>query len=183
MSLETYLSTLRATAAAAEAAETAFRAEAEARSRALAAARAEAYRRMNFLTTLAETVAAAPDADTAVRTACAQLCVRLGWDEVTPARTEVLDHFAPVVRTIHASITGAAPDAPGEAVPGEGVPGEGVPGEGVLGAMAAGDAAENPPPDASAAMQAFEQWYGSTRESTFWYLFEHYMPETPLVDF
>lgn len=173
MSLETYLSTLRATAAAAEAAETAFRAEAEARSRALAAARAEAYRRMNFLTTLAETVAAAPDADTAVRTACAHLCVRLGWDEVTPARTEVLEHFAPVVRTIHASITGAAPDAPGEAAAGEGVPG----------AMAAGDAAENPPPDASAAMQAFEQWYGSTRESTFWYLFEHYMPETPLVDF
>ncbi|OYX82953.1 MAG: hypothetical protein B7X99_08905 [Rhizobiales bacterium 17-65-6] len=173
MSLETYLSTLRATAAAAEAAETAFRAEAEARSRALAAARAEAYRRMNFLTTLAETVAAAPDADTAVRTACAHLCVRLGWDEVTPARTEVLDHFAPVVRTIHASITGAAPDAPGEAAAGEAA----------RGAMAAGDAAENPPPDASAAMQAFEQWYGSTRESTFWYLFEHYMPETPLVDF
>lgn len=34
-----------------------------------------------------------------------------------------------------------------------------------------------------AALAAFEDWYLSTRQSAFWYLFEHYLPDTPLVDF
>lgn len=158
MSLETYLTSLRATATAAEDAEKAFRAEADARIRALALARAQAYRRMNFLSSLADVIAAAPDAEGAVRNAHALLCARLGWEERTPAREQVLEHFVPVGRAIHANV--APPTAPAEETQ--------------------GDAAL---PDAPAAMEAFELWYASTRESSFWYLFEHYMPETPVVDF
>lgn len=34
-----------------------------------------------------------------------------------------------------------------------------------------------------AALATFEEWYATTRQSAFWYLFEHYLPDTPLVDF
>lgn len=37
--------------------------------------------------------------------------------------------------------------------------------------------------DPGAALAAFEAWYQETRQSAFWYLFEHYLPDTPLVDF
>lgn len=158
MSLETYLTSLRQVATAADDAEKAYRLEAEARTRALAAARAEAYRRVNFLTTLADLVSRAPDGEGAIRNARAHLCVRLGWDEMTPARQEVLDHFDAVALAIHAALNGVSDEAD----------------------RALGEAA---PADAPAAMEAFELWYASTRESTFWYLFEHYMPETPVVDF
>ncbi|MFG1244203.1 hypothetical protein V5F31_17645 [Xanthobacter sp. V7C-4] len=33
------------------------------------------------------------------------------------------------------------------------------------------------------ALAAFEDWYLQTRQSPFWYLFEHYLSDTPLVDF
>lgn len=42
---------------------------------------------------------------------------------------------------------------------------------------------EAPPPDVMAALRTFEQWYADTHPQPFWVLFEHYMPETPLVDF
>lgn len=37
--------------------------------------------------------------------------------------------------------------------------------------------------DPNVALAAFEDWYQSTRQSSFWYLFEHYMPDTPRIDF
>lgn len=37
--------------------------------------------------------------------------------------------------------------------------------------------------DPQAELAAFEDWYQSSRQSPFWYLFDHYMPDTPLVDF
>ncbi len=46
------------------------------------------------------------------------------------------------------------------------------------------------PPEAEAeetdprqALADFEAWYADTHENPFWVLFEHYMPETPRVDF
>jgi hypothetical protein len=46
------------------------------------------------------------------------------------------------------------------------------------------------PPEAEAegadprqALADFEAWYADTHENAFWVLFEHYMPETPRVDF
>ncbi|TCT02703.1 hypothetical protein [Aquabacter spiritensis] len=150
MSLASYLSALDLAAQEAEAAERTFRAEADARSKALAAARAEAYRRVNFLRPLAGVIGGA-DPEDAVRRGSAYLRDRLGWTEDTPARVEVLAHFAPVATAIHYALA----DAP------------------------AGDEITDP----AAAMATFETWYLETRETPFWYLFEHYMPETPLVDF
>jgi len=37
--------------------------------------------------------------------------------------------------------------------------------------------------DVACALAEFETWYGETHPHSFWALFEHYMPETPLVDF
>jgi hypothetical protein len=37
--------------------------------------------------------------------------------------------------------------------------------------------------DVRAALEAFENWYAQTHKVSFWQLFEHYIPETPRVDF
>jgi len=37
--------------------------------------------------------------------------------------------------------------------------------------------------DIRAALASFEAWYAETHVKPFWALFEHYIPETPLVDF
>jgi len=42
---------------------------------------------------------------------------------------------------------------------------------------------EAPEPDVPGALGEFETWYGETHPGPFWALFEHYMPETPVVDF
>ena len=42
---------------------------------------------------------------------------------------------------------------------------------------------EEPVVNAHAALETFEHWYVQTRGSSFWLLFEHPMPDTPLVDF
>jgi hypothetical protein len=38
-------------------------------------------------------------------------------------------------------------------------------------------------PDIGKALADFEKWYGETHDRPFWVLFEHYIPETPRVDF
>ena len=43
--------------------------------------------------------------------------------------------------------------------------------------------AETRPQSAQEALAEFESWYAATRTTPFWTLFEHYIPETPLVDF
>ena len=40
-----------------------------------------------------------------------------------------------------------------------------------------------PQADVRAALASFEAWYAETHAKPFWALFEHYIPETPLVDF
>lgn len=50
-------------------------------------------------------------------------------------------------------------------------------------ASLAPDEAEESQPDVIATLAAFEKWYVETHPNPFWVLFEHYMPETPLVDF
>jgi len=42
---------------------------------------------------------------------------------------------------------------------------------------------DKPPPDVLKALAEFETWYASTHPAPFWVLFEHYIPETPRVDF
>jgi hypothetical protein len=55
----------------------------------------------------------------------------------------------------------------------------------VVEAMVAALAAQvgEPAPDVPAALAAFEAWYADAHGSPFWVLFDHYMPETPRVDF
>ena len=42
---------------------------------------------------------------------------------------------------------------------------------------------EKSPPDIGKALRDFEEWYATTHDQPFWVIFEHYMPETPRVDF
>jgi hypothetical protein len=42
---------------------------------------------------------------------------------------------------------------------------------------------ENSITDVPAALTQFETWYSQTHTTPFWTLFEHYIPETPRVDF
>lgn len=53
----------------------------------------------------------------------------------------------------------------------------------VFASLAPPEADEAPAPDVIAALTAFERWYRETHPNPFWVLFEHYMPETPVVDF
>jgi hypothetical protein len=43
--------------------------------------------------------------------------------------------------------------------------------------------AELPTADVLKKLAEFESWYAATHERPFWALFEHYLPETPVVDF
>jgi hypothetical protein len=40
-----------------------------------------------------------------------------------------------------------------------------------------------PAADVLETLAEFESWYAATHERPFWALFEHYLPETPVVDF
>jgi hypothetical protein len=42
---------------------------------------------------------------------------------------------------------------------------------------------DNGEADIAAALARFETWYAQTHTAPFWTLFEHYIPETPRVDF
>jgi hypothetical protein len=42
---------------------------------------------------------------------------------------------------------------------------------------------DNRETDVAAALTQFETWYAQTHTTLFWTLFEHYIPETPRVDF
>lgn len=45
------------------------------------------------------------------------------------------------------------------------------------------DEKDEPAADIAGALAGFEAWYVEARGKPFWVLFEHYMPETQLVDF
>jgi hypothetical protein len=49
--------------------------------------------------------------------------------------------------------------------------------------LAPQESEDSPRPDVIKALSEFETWYAETHPSAFWVLFEHYMPETPRVDF
>lgn len=146
-----FISTLVDDAKCCEQAEQEFRATMNARVAELAQARAFAYRRMNVMRSLFDTVSSGLDRDAAVARAVAMLRDRLGWREDSDARQEVLAQYENV-------------------------------------AQAAFDAAHpsddnTPTPAVAEALGAFETWYLEARGKPFWVLFEHYMPETQLVDF
>lgn len=138
-----------------------FRRTMNARVAALAEARAFAYRRMNIMSSLLRIVGDAEDEGQAVAAAIAGLRDRLGWLDESPARDEVLAEYARLAAIAFSTLSRT------------------------------GDSAEPPPlpmkgkqqPDLITALADFETWYQQARGKPFWVLFEHYMPETQLVDF
>ena len=94
----------------------------------------------------------------AVAAVQAHLRARLGWDDMSDARDAVLTRFAPVALALFAAAHPVADEDPAKTP-------------------------EDAPADPAGALAAFEDWYAETRESPWWYLFEHYIPETPRVDY
>jgi hypothetical protein len=154
MTAMSYLDDLAAATRAAEAAEAGYRREAAARLAALETARALAYRRLNWMKAVVEIVAVAEDQEGAAAQARTALRARLGWSGDDETHAEVLARFAAVAETLFAHLTPEAQTPP------------------------ATEAA-----DVGAALAAFEAWYDEAHGRSFWALFEHYIPETPLVDF
>jgi hypothetical protein len=135
--------------------EAEFRRTMNARVAALAEARAFAHRRMNVMRSLFDTVSQADDPAIAVAAAITALRNRLGWREDSEARDQVLDRYAGLaLAAFRATHEDVTVAEPDE-----------------------------PAPDVATALAEFEAWYASARGKSFWVLFEHYMPETQLVDF
>jgi hypothetical protein len=105
------LECLQRDAQAADAAESAFRRDAAERIAALALARATAFRRVNFVRSIADAAEGAESEEIAVAVAQAQLRIRLGWTTESEARDEVLLHFAPVAQALFHAAQGPQDEA------------------------------------------------------------------------
>ncbi|NNM72440.1 hypothetical protein [Enterovirga aerilata] len=102
-------------ATGANGAEAALREDFARRIAALAEERAFAFRRLNLLTAITDSVTRADDEDMAAVYGLSHLRHRLGWSETEGVRDEVLERFAPVCRALHAA---SRPEPDPEADPG-----------------------------------------------------------------
>lgn len=151
-----FLDQLKQAAAQADSAEAIIRREMALKIRNVEQERAFAFRRLNLIRAVFDAIAGAESEEIAVATALAALRVKLGWSDDSEPRTEALSRFSPVaVAMFHAM------SPPEEKEKGE----------------------KKLPPDPAEALRAFENWYAQSRDHSFWILFEHYLPETPRVDF
>jgi hypothetical protein len=141
-----FLDDLKCAAQRASEAEDAFRREVAAQTKSLERDRAFAHRRLSMMRDIDEVIAPTATEDEAIAAAAAALRLRLGWPDLSPARTEVLSRFAPVARAVFAI-------------------------------------RDSDDSDVAAALASFEEWYRDTHPGPFLALFDHEMPETPLVDF
>lgn len=140
--------------------ESEFRRTMNARVAALAEARAFANRRMNLMRSLFATVGQSEQEELAIVGAIAALRIRLGWREDSDARDQVLAEYAKVAAAAFAATRRRDEGRAVQPV-----------------------STEYATSDVRAALAAFEAWYEAARGKPFWVLFEHYMPETQLVDF
>jgi len=99
-----FLESLQTAARDAELAEAAFRREVATRVGVLERDRAFAYRRLNLMKTIAETVGQAEEEQPAVAGALATLRSRLGWENDSEARAAVLERFAAVAQAMFVSL-------------------------------------------------------------------------------
>jgi hypothetical protein len=153
MTAMAFLEDLATAAREAKTAEAGFRREVAARIAGLERERAFAFRRLNLMKVIVEAVGRAEDVPTGVAYGTAALRARLGWDSDSESRAAVLASFAPVAEAVFAGLT---PSEQGK---------------------------ETNETKLHAALTQFETWYAQTHATPFWSLFEHYIPETPLVDF
>ena len=160
-------------AAEVERREQAFRTETAITAKRLEIERSTAFRRLNFMRTLTDLAASAETGEAAAMAAQAHIRARFGWDSESDARTGVLERIAPVAVALFA----CARAAPSPSVPESA---DAPPSDTVAATDLGG---QEPQATALAALADFENWYEQTRASSFWFLFEHYMPETPRVDY
>lgn len=107
------LGAFEAAASAAGATETARRRQLEAEILRLEQERAFAYRRLNFMRSLSEGIAAAGSPEQAVAAGCALLRSELGWagENDSETRSQTLTRLAPVIAAAHACMTGGTAQA------------------------------------------------------------------------
>jgi hypothetical protein len=148
------LAGLEAAAEAARSAEDRFRRETAARIDTLAQERAYAFRRLNFVRAIAEAARVSEDGASAVEAARAAVRRELGWQAEDARRSEILERLQPVLLRITAQLGGGEPDA-----------------------------GEVAPEDVIAALREFESWFQADTGTSFYALFDRYVPETPVVDF
>ena len=105
-----FIDRLKLAAEQAACAEEDFRREIVERSRALERERAFAYRRLNFMRAMTDTIATVESEEIAIAAAMAVMRTRLGWSSDSDARTAVLSRFVPVAQQIFASLAPADED-------------------------------------------------------------------------
>lgn len=154
-------------AAEAERREQAFRTETAIMAKRLETERSTAFRRLNFMRTLMELAASAETREAAAMAAQAHIRACFGWESESDARTGVLERIAPVGIALFMATHGQQAESE-------------------MADIAPADPASDglePAVAPLAVLADFENWYEQTRASSFWFLFEHYMPETPRVDY
>lgn len=114
--LTAFLDGLERTARAASATEDAFRREAMQRIRALEDERAFAFRRVNFMRSVAAAVAGAKDEAEAEAKGAAAFFHELDWSGATEAQRQAQERFRPVVAAVWAASQPDAGDDKAEAL-------------------------------------------------------------------
>lgn len=151
----TFLDALKSAADQASGAETAFHRELAQRIKLLEQERAFAFRRLNLMQLIANSVMASEDRDVAIAGSLAMVRIELGWDGEDDGHNLVMTQLKPVSEAVLAVLN---PPAEENAQP------------------------EAPAPDPVEALKQFEQWYTATYQRSFWSLFDQERPELPLVE-
>lgn len=107
-----FLAALQSAAQKADRAEDELQREIVERRKAIEQARKFAYRRYNFMRTVAGAVASAQNRDEAVEAALTSLRSSLGWSGDSEARQETATDFVPVAEAVFASISPETTEPP-----------------------------------------------------------------------
>jgi hypothetical protein len=153
----TFLDTLQSAADQASGAETAFHRELAQRIKLLEEERAYAFRRLNLMHLITNSVMGSDDRDLAIAGSLAMVRIELGWDGEDEGHDLVIAQLKPVSEAVLAVLK---PPAEEHAEP----------------------QPRSSAPDPVAALRQFEQWYAATYQRSFWSLFDQERPELPLVE-
>jgi hypothetical protein len=151
----TFLNTLKSAADQASGAETAFHRELAQRIKLLEKERAYAFRRLNLMQLIANSVMGSEDRDMAIAGSLAMVRIELGWDGEDDGHNLVMTQLKNVSEAVLGVLK---PPSEENAAP------------------------QAPAPDPVAALKQFEQWYARTYQRSFWSLFDQERPELPLVE-
>jgi hypothetical protein len=151
----TFLDALKSAADQASGAETAFHRELAQRVKMLEEERAYAFRRLNLMQLIANSVMGSEDRDVAIAGSLAMVRIELGWDGDDEGHGLVMTQLKSVSEAVLAVLN---PPVEDDAQP------------------------KAPVPDPVQALKQFEQWYATTYQRSFWSLFDQERPELPLVE-